>query len=107
MWVVLGPGHLGISHTWLQKLVREFKADPIAMWLDSYIANHPYRDQTFVDGKNDKLTKHAARKPGDPSPLDWPEHIHPLHDRWFGVRRRGNRLDPSRKAPTAMNRYFA
>ena len=35
---------------------------------DGYIANHPYRDQTFVDGKNDKLTKNAARKPGDPSP---------------------------------------
>ena len=35
---------------------------------DGYIANHPYRDQTFIDGKNDKLTKNAARKPGDPSP---------------------------------------
>jgi len=35
---------------------------------DGFIANHPYRDQTFVDGKNDKLTKNAARKPGDPSP---------------------------------------
>jgi len=23
---------LGISHTWLQKLVREFKADPTKMW---------------------------------------------------------------------------
>jgi metallo-beta-lactamase class B len=35
---------------------------------DGYIANHPYRDQTFVDGKDDKITKNAARKPGDPSP---------------------------------------
>jgi len=35
---------------------------------DGYIANHPYRDQTFLDGKNDKLTKNAARKAGDPSP---------------------------------------
>jgi metallo-beta-lactamase class B len=35
---------------------------------DGYIANHPYRDQTFVDGTNDKLTKNARRMPGDPSP---------------------------------------
>jgi len=36
---------------------------------DGYIANHPYRDLTFVDGKNDRITKNAARKPGDPSPF--------------------------------------
>jgi metallo-beta-lactamase class B len=36
---------------------------------DGYIANHPYRDLTFVDGKNDRMTKNAARKPGDPSPF--------------------------------------
>jgi metallo-beta-lactamase class B len=35
---------------------------------DGFIANHPYRDLTFVDGKDDKITKNAARKPGDPSP---------------------------------------
>jgi metallo-beta-lactamase class B len=35
---------------------------------DGYIANHPYRDQTYIDGKNDKITRNAARKPGDPSP---------------------------------------
>jgi metallo-beta-lactamase class B len=35
---------------------------------DGYIANHPYRDQTFVDGKEDKIAKNGARKPGDPSP---------------------------------------
>jgi metallo-beta-lactamase class B len=35
---------------------------------DGFIANHPYRDQTFIDGKDDKLTKQAARKAGDPSP---------------------------------------
>ena len=35
---------------------------------DGYIANHPYRDQTFVDGKDDKITKNRARKQGDPSP---------------------------------------
>jgi metallo-beta-lactamase class B len=35
---------------------------------DGYIANHPYRDLTFVDGKNDKIAKNAVRKPGDPSP---------------------------------------
>jgi len=35
---------------------------------DGYIANHPYRDQTFVDGKDDKITKNRARRPGDPSP---------------------------------------
>ena len=36
---------------------------------DGYIANHPYRDLTFVDGKNDRIAKNAARKPGDPSPF--------------------------------------
>ena len=36
---------------------------------DGYIANHPYRDLTFVDGKNDRMTKNAARKQGDPSPF--------------------------------------
>lgn len=36
---------------------------------DGYIANHPYRDLTFVDGKNDRIAKDAARKPGDPSPF--------------------------------------
>jgi metallo-beta-lactamase class B len=35
---------------------------------DGYIANHPYRDQTFVDGKDDKITRNRARKRGDPSP---------------------------------------
>lgn len=35
--------------------------------VDGYIANHPYRDLTFVDGKNDRITKNAARKPGEPS----------------------------------------
>ena len=30
--VVLGPGHSGISHTWLQKLLRDFRADPNEMW---------------------------------------------------------------------------
>lgn len=35
---------------------------------DGYIANHPYRDQTFIDGKQDKITRNQMRKPGDPSP---------------------------------------
>ena len=35
--------------------------------VDGYIANHPYRDQTFIDGKNDRIAKNQARKPGDPS----------------------------------------
>jgi metallo-beta-lactamase class B len=35
--------------------------------VDGYIANHPYRDLTFVDGKNDRIGKNAARKQGDPS----------------------------------------
>ena len=30
--VALGPRELGISHTWLQKLVREFKVDSSKMW---------------------------------------------------------------------------
>ncbi len=36
---------------------------------DGYIANHPYRDQTFIDGKNDRIAKNQERKPGDPSPF--------------------------------------
>ncbi len=36
---------------------------------DGYIANHPYRDQTFVDGKSDRIAKLEARKPGDPHPF--------------------------------------
>ena len=36
---------------------------------DGYIANHPYRDLTFVDGKTDRIAKNQARKPGDPSPF--------------------------------------
>jgi metallo-beta-lactamase class B len=35
--------------------------------VDGYIANHPYRDQTFIDGKNDRIAKNQARKPGDPN----------------------------------------
>ena len=35
---------------------------------DGYIANHPYRDQTFIDGRDDKIAKNRARKAGDPSP---------------------------------------
>ena len=35
--------------------------------VDGYIANHPYRDQTFIDGKSDRIAKEQARKPGEPS----------------------------------------
>jgi metallo-beta-lactamase class B len=35
---------------------------------DGYIANHPYRDQTFLNNATDKISKNRARKPGDPSP---------------------------------------
>jgi len=35
--------------------------------VDGYIANHPYRDQTFIDGKTDRIAKEQARKPGQPS----------------------------------------
>lgn len=28
---------------------------------DGYIANHPYRDQSFIDGKDDKITRNQAR----------------------------------------------
>ena len=35
--------------------------------VDGYIANHPYRDQTFIDGKNDRIAKELARKPGEPN----------------------------------------
>src|SRR5258708_36319712 len=35
---------------------------------DGYIATHRYRDQTFVDGRDDKIAKDRARKTGDTSP---------------------------------------
>lgn len=35
---------------------------------DGFIANHPYRDQTFLNDKSDKISKNAARKAGQPSP---------------------------------------
>jgi metallo-beta-lactamase class B len=35
---------------------------------DGFIANHPYRDQTFLNEKDDKISRNAMRKPGDPSP---------------------------------------
>jgi metallo-beta-lactamase class B len=34
---------------------------------DGYIANHPYRDLTFIDGKSDRIARNQARKPGDAS----------------------------------------
>lgn len=37
--------------------------------VDGYIANHPYRDQTFVDGKADRIAELAARKRGEPNPF--------------------------------------
>jgi metallo-beta-lactamase class B len=37
--------------------------------VDGYIANHPYRDLTFVDGKNDRIAKNEGRRPDDPSPF--------------------------------------
>jgi hypothetical protein len=35
---------------------------------DGFIANHPYRDQTFLNSKDDKISRNLMRKPGDPSP---------------------------------------
>jgi metallo-beta-lactamase class B len=37
--------------------------------VDGYIANHPYRDQTFIDGKTDRIAALQARKPGQPHPF--------------------------------------
>jgi metallo-beta-lactamase class B len=37
--------------------------------VDGYIANHPYRDQTFIDGKTDRIAALHARKPGEPHPF--------------------------------------
>jgi metallo-beta-lactamase class B len=34
---------------------------------DGYIANHPYRDLTFIDGKSDRIARNQARKAGDSS----------------------------------------
>jgi len=53
--------------TYKQSLARFLKIGEDA-GADGFIANHPYRDQTFLDGKDDKLTKNSARKAGDPSP---------------------------------------
>jgi metallo-beta-lactamase class B len=35
---------------------------------DGFIANHPYRDQTFSNDKSDKISRNRMRKTGDPSP---------------------------------------
>lgn len=35
---------------------------------DGFIANHPYRDQTFLNDKSDKISRNQMRKTGDPSP---------------------------------------
>jgi hypothetical protein len=32
---------LGISHTWLQKLVRQFQSDPAEMWRDVRLRGNP------------------------------------------------------------------
>ena len=61
-----GRGDAGLL-IYKQSLARFIKIGEDA-GADGFIANHPYRDETFVDGKDDKLTKNAARKPGDPSP---------------------------------------
>jgi metallo-beta-lactamase class B len=37
--------------------------------VDGYIANHPYRDQTFIDGKTDRIAALQARKRGEPHPF--------------------------------------
>jgi len=37
--------------------------------VDGYIANHPYRDQTFIDGKTDRIAALQARKAGQPHPF--------------------------------------
>jgi hypothetical protein len=37
--------------------------------VEGYIANHPYRDQTFIDRKTDRIAALQARKPGQPHPF--------------------------------------
>jgi len=37
--------------------------------VEGYIANHPYRDQTYIDGKTDRIAALHARKPGEPHPF--------------------------------------
>jgi len=37
--------------------------------VEGYIANHPYRDQTFIDGKTDRIAALQVRKPGEPHPF--------------------------------------
>jgi metallo-beta-lactamase class B len=36
--------------------------------VDGVISNHPYLDNTFIDGAHDKITAIAQRKPGEPNP---------------------------------------
>lgn len=36
--------------------------------VDAVISNHPWFDNTYVDGKTDKATKALSRKAGDPNP---------------------------------------
>ena len=37
--------------------------------VEGYIANQPYRDQTFIDGKTDRIAALQVRKPGEPHPF--------------------------------------
>ena len=66
--------------------------------VDGYIANHPYRDQTFIDGKTDRIAALQARKPGEPHPfIDRGTYIRVLHDQ-RGVHRGSGRLGAGRQA---------
>jgi len=40
-WVVTGLGQLGISHTWLQKLIRECQVEPTEMYRDVRLCGNP------------------------------------------------------------------
>jgi hypothetical protein len=52
---------LGISHTWLQKLVREFAADPSEMWR-SQVA---YGDPTLAQLNRAKQDTEQLKKEGE------------------------------------------
>jgi len=63
------PGRMDAGLTAYKQSFQRFLKLGEDAGVDGYIANHPYRDLTFVDGKTDRIAKNQARKPGDPSPF--------------------------------------
>jgi len=55
---------LGISHTWHQKLVREFRADPSKMYREQRISGDPkFAQLTLARGRTRRMRGHGELRP--------------------------------------------